>query len=524
MTTFINSESDFVAWDGLTPAELQQDITITSVIDSHIINADFNGNGFKIIFDVNDHVNPLFIPYSSTPSDFTVSNLTIQINAGTIWACLISQTFYQNISFYAVEIINNSFGLTIGPFMASSYQGISNTYTTSFINCKYHGDISDNCAGFGGNNVGSPNGQITLQGCYVSCPSIKGGYGYFGANCKIKSIDQCVFQGITDNSGIFQSNLTGFVAYSTVVETFTNCYCLIGSNTTIAAIPPFISRYTSGSIPSFPYTFINISNCYYIKSPYSTYSSTGFLSSSYSGSGLQVTLNGIASSVPILASDSQTIDLVSSNNNITDYSLFSSTSDPPFDSWDTSIWDLNQNPPLLKIFKSAPWHNYTSYDNVPYLYQSTSVPCLCKGTKVLTISGYKPVEDIKVGEQLIRKDGKNTRVEKIYYEKLLGRGNTLPYLIKKDSFGENIPFEDIYLSPQHAFFADNEWHHPKCCREKYSLRQSKLNEEVEYYHIRTTDYFEDVIFAAGLPVETHADSKDAFSIWNCSKEKCSLTK
>lgn len=61
------------------------------------------------------------------------------------------------------------------------------------------------------------------------------------------------------------------------------------------------------------------------------------------------------------------------------------------------------------------------YDNVPYADLSDFFYCLLPGTWVLTESGYKPIEEICVGERVLSHKGRWTPVQRIFRRSYRGK-------------------------------------------------------------------------------------------------------
>ena len=74
--------------------------------------------------------------------------------------------------------------------------------------------------------------------------------------------------------------------------------------------------------------------------------------------------------------------------------------------------------------------------------------CLLKGSKVLTPSGYTNIEDINKGDIVLNPFNEKLIVNRLQYS-ISNDYRLRPYVIKKDSFDENIPNEDIYISRAH---------------------------------------------------------------------------
>lgn len=85
--------------------------------------------------------------------------------------------------------------------------------------------------------------------------------------------------------------------------------------------------------------------------------------------------------------------------------------------------------------------------------------CFLTGTRVLTESGYKLVEELKIGDKVQTAEGNFAAVKWIGYQTVnpVEIGNPLranPVLIKAGALSNNLPSNDLYLSPDHALLVD----------------------------------------------------------------------
>jgi hypothetical protein len=94
------------------------------------------------------------------------------------------------------------------------------------------------------------------------------------------------------------------------------------------------------------------------------------------------------------------------------------------------------------------------------IVSATPTPeCFLTGTRILTESGYKLVEELKIGDQVQTAESELADVKWIGYQTCEPgavanplRGN--PVLIKAGALGNNLPTQDLYISPDHSLFVD----------------------------------------------------------------------
>jgi hypothetical protein len=155
--------------------------------------------------------------------------------------------------------------------------------------------------------------------------------------------------------------------------------------------------------------------------------------------------------------------------------------------------------------------------------------CFQRGTRILTPSGYKPVEELLSGDRLI--DSHNGTVPVRSMIKFIGKKEEgALYCLPKDSLKKNKPLNDLYMSGDHAFKHNGTWRHMNCASgEKFPGKKSTYQTEqddIEYYHIIIDDYFAHTIIAEGVEVETCFEDKDdgVMMAWACNEKCCTPMK
>ena len=128
------------------------------------------------------------------------------------------------------------------------------------------------------------------------------------------------------------------------------------------------------------------------------------------------------------------------------------------------------------------------------------VACFMKGTKILTINGYKLVENITLQDKLICNNGSILPIENLKKSIVKSSTKTNPYLIPKGKYNA---IEDLYVSKNHSIYIKGFFVPVKKIK---GLKQVILEQEfIEYYHIITNNIFSDIIIANGVEVETYFD-------------------
>lgn len=156
------------------------------------------------------------------------------------------------------------------------------------------------------------------------------------------------------------------------------------------------------------------------------------------------------------------------------------------------------------------------------------IPCYSKGTLILTNQGYMKVEDIKKGDIVVRgsisNNGMFDKIEQKYKEtpitwirnfrpKILN-SNSRPICITKNAFGENSPFEDLYVSPCHSLLINDKMIQSSHLINGETIYQDNECESVEYYHVECDIH--SAIYANGVLAETYQEcgNRDVFDVDN----------
>jgi hypothetical protein len=171
------------------------------------------------------------------------------------------------------------------------------------------------------------------------------------------------------------------------------------------------------------------------------------------------------------------VTFVSSGSN----QLISNTSTPYFGTTGFTVAD-NTNSLSYNILQDGSVDAATGFGQgtIDFTSESLTNSCLLKGSKILTEEGYKNIEDIKIGEYVISDKGRKIKVEKIYkniYEK---NSNFMPYVIQKNFFSINEPFEDVYITKYHAVKYENDFYSPY----QMGVKKVEIDDNPTYYHLQ----------------------------------------
>ena len=147
-------------------------------------------------------------------------------------------------------------------------------------------------------------------------------------------------------------------------------------------------------------------------------------------------------------------------------------------------------------------------------------PCYCGGTLIRTARGETPVEELKVGDEVMTKSGVARPIRWVgrrgYAGHFLrGRNDLLPVCIKAGALALNVPQRDLWISPHHAMYfgamyfgeegarRDGVLIEAKDLVNSASIVQAERVDKVTYFHIELDTH--DVIIAEGALSETFVD-------------------
>ena len=149
--------------------------------------------------------------------------------------------------------------------------------------------------------------------------------------------------------------------------------------------------------------------------------------------------------------------------------------------------------------------------NIPVLADmifnnTTSVPCFVAGTRIMTANGYRAVDKLTDEDRIVTSDGRILPFKLYTTVVNCTTAETAPYKISKGAFGRNSPPHNITLSPKHAIqSSESVWQIPKYAVKQFAgIKQVRVGETVQYYHIEMPNFFTDNIIANGSIVESYA--------------------
>ena len=139
-----------------------------------------------------------------------------------------------------------------------------------------------------------------------------------------------------------------------------------------------------------------------------------------------------------------------------------------------------------------------------------AAPCFAAGTHLRTERGPVAVEALTVGDLVLTADGGTAAITWIGLRRIDCRRHArptaiLPVRIAAHAFGQGLPDRDLFLSPDHAIFAEDVLIPVKHLIDGVAVRQVPVA-QMTYVHIELARH--QILLAEGLPVESYLDAGD----------------
>jgi hypothetical protein len=138
--------------------------------------------------------------------------------------------------------------------------------------------------------------------------------------------------------------------------------------------------------------------------------------------------------------------------------------------------------------------------------------CLLKGTMISTPSGYRPVQELRIGDEVHTLAGRKA-IKWIGYNKFAREegkpwlDSVMPVRVARFAIDDRSPHSDLYLSPLHCIFFNEVLIPVKYLINGTSIAQGAPSDmsAIEYYHIDVGTH--EVLDAEGAPVESFFDGE-----------------
>ncbi len=138
----------------------------------------------------------------------------------------------------------------------------------------------------------------------------------------------------------------------------------------------------------------------------------------------------------------------------------------------------------------------------------TSPACFRIGTRILTEKGEIAVENLTAGDRVVTAAGTFRPVRWIGHRRIDCRSHprpkaVWPIRIRTGAFGDNIPYRELFLSPDHAVFVEGVLIPIKLLMNGGSIAPVPVD-AVTYFHVELDSH--DVLLAEGLTAESYLDT------------------
>ncbi|MCB8874036.1 Hint domain-containing protein [Acidisoma silvae] len=142
-----------------------------------------------------------------------------------------------------------------------------------------------------------------------------------------------------------------------------------------------------------------------------------------------------------------------------------------------------------------------------------TLACFAAGTMIATPDGDRRVEQLVAGDDVLTPEGKAVPIDwcghrRVDCAKHPKPESVHPVRIAADAFGPGLPRRPLWLSPDHAVFAEGVLIPVKHLINGFSIRQEPIS-EVTYFHIELPQH--GIVLAEGLPAESYLDTGNRMS-------------
>lgn len=143
---------------------------------------------------------------------------------------------------------------------------------------------------------------------------------------------------------------------------------------------------------------------------------------------------------------------------------------------------------------------------------TVAVPfCFARGTRISTVQGEVPVEDLQVGDVVITSEGRQRSITWIGHRRVdctaaAVPSKVWPVRIGASAFGMGLPRRDLRLSPGHPVLVTHDGQEvlvPIMCLINGTSVARIRTDQIDYWHVELEQH--DILLAEGLPAESFLD-------------------
>ena len=140
---------------------------------------------------------------------------------------------------------------------------------------------------------------------------------------------------------------------------------------------------------------------------------------------------------------------------------------------------------------------------------SMNFPCFLEDAMIKTTNGEIKIKDIEPGDKVYNGSGEIVTVKNVWYKPCFHVENgehVYPYLIEKNTFGNNVPNNNLYISPHHGVYPEG-INGPMITASKLGLVQEEIRTPFTYYCIDLVEGYGTMI-VNGVICETYCSEKN----------------
>jgi hypothetical protein len=141
-----------------------------------------------------------------------------------------------------------------------------------------------------------------------------------------------------------------------------------------------------------------------------------------------------------------------------------------------------------------------------------TVPCFHEDTRVMTARGEVAVKDLAIGDMVVTAHGRGPVLQPVVWigkrrvnlARHPNRAVAEPILIRAGALGENVPFRDLRVSPEHALFVEGRLVPAGLLVNGTSIVREPWWRVVTWYHVELPEH--GLLMAEGAPAESYFDA------------------
>ena len=163
------------------------------------------------------------------------------------------------------------------------------------------------------------------------------------------------------------------------------------------------------------------------------------------------------------------------------------------------------------VYADGMWVVTSDYQPPTTTTTTVPPPCFVQGTRILTPTGYKRVEELQTRDIILTVDNRIVPIQMYSFTVKTATKDTAPYRIPAGALGKLLPRNDLHVSSRHAVKDwKGRWQIPKYLGTK--AIQYGIGESVTYYHVECPNYYRDNLIAEGMEVESYKNRQGASGV------------